>query len=87
MTQIHELVYSALRMKTKPRITENEARKLLDQAVSEAGSQAAFADAHKIARSYVCDVVTGRRDMSGKILPALGLKKIIEFEKIGRKSK
>jgi hypothetical protein len=67
-------------MKRVKRYTEAEARELLNEAILKAGSQAAFADSHGISRQYLTDVLKGRRDMSGKILEALGLSKIIEFQ-------
>lgn len=67
-------------MTTIKRITEKDARKLLSQAIREAGSQAAFADSRGISRQYLGDILKGRRDMSGKILKALGLTKIVEFQ-------
>jgi hypothetical protein len=67
-------------MKRIKRYTEAEARELLNEAIRKAGSQAAFADSHGISRQYLTDVLKGRRDMSGKILEALGLSKIVEFQ-------
>ncbi|MEW6212376.1 MAG: hypothetical protein AB1631_28885, partial [Acidobacteriota bacterium] len=67
-------------MKRVKRYTEEEARKLLADAIDRAGSQGAFAAANGLSRQYLSDILNGRRDMSGKILSALGLKKIVEFE-------
>jgi hypothetical protein len=67
-------------MKKAKRYTEAQARELLDEAIRKAGSQAAFADLHEISRQYITDVLKGRRDMSGKILEAIGLEKVIEYQ-------
>lgn len=52
---------------------------MLKEAIREAGSQAAFADKHNISRQYLTDVLKSRRSLSGKVLKALGLEKVIEF--------
>jgi DNA-binding transcriptional regulator YdaS (Cro superfamily) len=73
-------------MKNTKRYTEEEARMLLSRRISEAGSQAAFADSHGISRQYLTDVLKGRRDMSGKILTALELDKVTQYQpKAGNK--
>jgi hypothetical protein len=80
LTAIRGFVYNALSMKRTRRYTEAEAYKLLNNEIRKAGSQAAFADSHGISRQYLTDVLKGRRDISGKILDALGLAKIVEFQ-------
>ena len=56
---------------------------ILRKSVAVAGGQTAFADEHGISTSYVCDVLNARRDPGTKILSALGLKRVMRFEKIG----
>jgi hypothetical protein len=67
-------------MKKVKRLNEMQVRELLSKAIQEAGSQANFADSNGMSRQYLTDVIKGRRDLSGKILEALNLEKIIEFQ-------
>ena len=62
------------------RYTKQEARQILRQAIAQSGSQVRFAQAHGISPQYLNDMVKRNRDISGKILVALGLKKVVEFE-------
>jgi hypothetical protein len=68
-------------MNNSQRLSEAQARQLLAAEIEKVGTQAAFADGNRIPRSYLNDVVHGRRDLSQSILDALGLVKVIEFEK------
>lgn len=63
------------------RLDEKRARELLEQQIALAGHPSAFARNRGISPQYLHDVLNKRRAMSGKILTALGLKKIIEFER------
>jgi len=67
-------------MKKLKRYTQTQAKQLLEEAIRKAGSQAAFADLHGISRQYITDVLKNRRDLSGKILEAIGLEKVIEYQ-------
>jgi len=48
----------------------------LRAAIEAAGSQAAFAEKHKISLQYVNDVLRGRREPGKLILEALGIERI-----------
>ena len=50
------------------------AKQRLSKAIKELGTQAAFAEKHKISQVYVSDLVNGKRNFSEKMLKILGLK-------------
>ena len=58
-------------------LTADQVRALLKSQIN--GSAKAWAEKHHIAASYVSDVVSARRDPSGKILAALGLERVITY--------
>lgn len=58
--------------------TEADVYALLQQGIREAGSQARFADHHRISRQYLSDVMRRRRTLGHKILEAVGLEKVAE---------
>jgi transcriptional regulator with XRE-family HTH domain len=47
------------------------------QAVLKAGSQSAFARQCNVTRSYIHDLIQGRRDPGPKILDILGIEKVV----------
>jgi hypothetical protein len=51
----------------------------LQAACRKAGSQAAWARAHKIPDSIVAETIRGRRDPGPAVLRALGLRKILTY--------
>jgi hypothetical protein len=55
---------------------------LLESAIKKIGSQAEWADMHGISRSYVNDVVHGRRTGGKKILDALGVNKVTVLRRV-----
>jgi hypothetical protein len=64
-----------------------DVRAMLRTAVEAAGSQIAWARAHRLSGVYVSDVLHGRREPAGKILAALGMEKIVMYRpKLQRKS-
>ena len=54
----------------------DEMRALLKLACERAGSQVAWAKAHDVGAAYLSDVLNGRREPGGKILRALGLRRL-----------
>ena len=66
------------------RMTTDEVRELLLSACEEAGTQQAWAKAHRISPQYVTDVLKERREPGGKMLAALGLRRVVAYERIER---
>lgn len=60
-------------------LTECQARERLRRAVSAAGSQRNFARDNGISHTFVNDALHGRRNVSGKMAAAIGLRKIIKY--------
>ncbi len=52
----------------------------LERCVSDAGSQAKAAKRLKVSAPYLSDIIAGRREPGTKILDALGLKRIVQYE-------
>lgn len=61
--------------------TKEVARRLRDACN---GNQAAWARSHKLSATYVSDVVNGHRKPSAAILKALGLRKVVGYEPVGK---
>ena len=57
-------------------------RELLATECRKAGSQRAWAQAHAVSEQYVCDVLMQRREPAEKILSALGLRRIVTYERV-----
>jgi hypothetical protein len=55
---------------------DDEVLQLLRAAVEREGNQGAFARRHGINRSYLNMILNGKRDASGIVLKALGLRKV-----------
>ena len=53
----------------------------LRNAVAWAGSQKQWADDHGISYAYVNDVLLGRREPGEKMLDALGLVKVVTYQR------
>ena len=64
------------------RMTTDEVRELLLEMCEEAGSQQAWAKAHRISPQYVTDVLKERRAPGDKILSALGLRRAVTYERV-----
>lgn len=43
------------------------------------GSQAAFANANKLSKQYLCDVMKGRREPGQKIFHTIGVRKVVSY--------
>lgn len=54
---------------------------LLRRAVTSAGSQRKWALAHGVSVQYVCDVLAGRREPGGKVLAALGVRRVVSYSR------
>lgn len=65
---------------SKPRITGEQVRKLLERECRAAGGQQAWADLHNISAQYVGDVIRGRRDPGEAMSAALGLRRVVLYE-------
>jgi hypothetical protein len=53
---------------------------LLRAAIEREGSQTAFAKGHDVNRSYMNGVLNGKKHVSGRLLKALGLRKVYVVE-------
>lgn len=62
----------------------NDVRELLRAACEKAGGQAAWAVRAKVSAAYVSDILQGRRDPGKKVTDALGIKRIVEYRKVGK---
>lgn len=58
-------------------MSESDPRICLREAVSRAGSQAAYAEATGLPQSYVSDVLNGNKPASDRLLGLLGLKRVV----------
>jgi DNA-binding transcriptional regulator YdaS (Cro superfamily) len=63
------------------RIDEGTAREMLSRQCADVGGQQAWADLHNVTPQFVCDVIKGRRNVTNKIAYAMGLRRIILFER------
>jgi hypothetical protein len=59
---------------------DGEVIQLLRVAIEQDGNQMAFAKRHSINRTFLNEVVNGKRPASGSILKALGLHKVYAFD-------
>lgn len=67
-------------------LTERDVRTLLRQGCKVAGGYRPFGRAHRISPAYVQLVCAGRKQTPGpKILRALGLRRVVTYEKDGRR--
>lgn len=57
----------------------NEALEAIREAIAAAGSQKAFAEAHKLSAPYVSDVLNGNREPGPRILEAVGLERFTSY--------
>ena len=71
-----------------PRMGSDQVRALLRRECEAAGGQAAWATSHGISAGYVSDVLSERREPGGRILAALGLVRVVDYqrESMGKKT-
>lgn len=48
------------------------------------GVQRNFAKAHNVSQSYISDVLAGSREPGAKVLAAIGLRKVVVYERLER---
>ena len=58
---------------------EDEARKILREAIYRSGGQTAFAKKHGFTAGYVHDVLVGKRAIADRIACAIGLKREVAY--------
>lgn len=61
---------------------ETEVREQLHAAIAEVGGQQAFAKRHGFSSAYISDVVRNRRDLSDRLLAALGIERVVMYRKV-----
>jgi hypothetical protein len=60
-------------------LTAEQVRDRLGKACEDAGSQAAWARAHGYSPQWVCDVLSGRREISEALANSIGLIRRIAY--------
>jgi hypothetical protein len=65
-------------------LTEAEVRALLAAAVASAGGQRRFAEQHGFTAGYINDVLRGNRNLSDRILRAIGVERIVVYRAIAK---
>ena len=68
-------------------ISTTEMRRLLREACKAAGSQRAWAKAHRMSDAYVSDCLAGRREPGDSIARALGYRPVTMYEPAKRRGK
>jgi hypothetical protein len=63
------------------RMTKEQVVALLESECVKAGSQAAWARKYQVSPAYLSDVLAGRREPGGKLLDALGLERLVSYER------
>lgn len=61
-------------------LTEQDVRDRLRAAVTAAGGQRRFAEAHGFTPAYVNDVLHGKRALADRILAAIGVKRTTIYQ-------
>ena len=64
-------------------MTEPEVIAELRRLIEAVGDQSAWAKQNGLSPAYVCDVLLGRRAPGKSILKAMGLKKVVRYEREG----
>lgn len=64
-------------------VNQEYLRDKLFKEVRKEGSQKQWAIKHGVSTSFLNDSVSGRKDICGKILLALGFKKVVVYEELG----
>lgn len=67
--------------------TKQDVIGILQTAIGEGNSAAAFAHRHDASPQYISDVLNGRRDPGPKLLEILGLERITVYRKKARRKK
>lgn len=62
-------------------MTEAEVIAELRRLIEAAGDQSTWAKQNSLSPAYVCDVLQGRRAPGRSILKAMGLKKVVRYER------
>ena len=62
-------------------MTEDGVRDELRRRLQKCASQKAFAAQNRMSAQYVADFLSGRRSAGPAILKALGLKKVVRYER------
>ena len=62
-------------------MTAEEVVTLLRARCEKAGAAAKWAKANKMSQSYVSDILSGRREPSALVLGALGLERVVTYQK------
>lgn len=57
-------------------------RKRLRKASDQCGGQRALARMLGVSSTYLNDVIVGRKEPAGKLLDALGLQRVVRYEKV-----
>lgn len=65
----------------KKRFSKEAVLDLLSDAVLRAGGQRAYAEQNKVSQGELSLILAGKRDLAPKILAALGLRRVIEYER------
>lgn len=60
-------------------LSADDVRQRLSTECEAAGSQAAWARAHKVSSPYVNDVINGRREPGRAILDALKIERVVAY--------
>lgn len=63
-------------------MTEDDVRRLLGDAVREAGSAKAWADQNNVSAVYVGDVLNRGKAPGEAILKALGLERVVTYRRV-----
>lgn len=62
-------------------IPEERMRKMLEIAISVAGSQKGFAAEAGISEQYLSDVLNGRREIGNKLLKWFGMERVVFYRR------
>lgn len=66
-------------------LTESQViQRIRDTIAVTEGGQKAFADRYGVSEQLICDLLKRRRKLGPKILAAVGLRKIVRFEPLGK---
>ena len=62
-------------------MTADQVRAALERQVERYGSQKALAAVIGVTPAFVCDIINGRREPSGKPVAFLGLRRVVSYQK------
>lgn len=63
-------------------MTSGDVREELRRACETAGGQKIWAEANGVSPMYVSDVIRGRTEPAAKILAALGLERVVTYQRV-----